>query len=726
MNRDRDDAPAAGGLARWPHTIRWRLLLAILPAVALGIMGIVLMQYLLARREMLDTVRTAVDESAKHAAANVDDLLRQRREDLFTLAESPLFADYYNNIDFQLWDEAETYRRELEKHLLRFSRRAEVYARILYVDPSGRPISVIERDHAGQAGPVPDIFQKVRRLPPGQWAVSGTEVLPDGASAVYYAKPIFDELGRFRGVFILGYDLAQIRHLLRNLVVGKTGRAWIRAADGELDGISARPAGSLVTSRQPIKELPWTLAVEAPLKEFLGPLQTIRNAAILAACLGFLVLVAILRWLVHSITRPVATLAEAARAIGRGDLSHRIAKVGGDELGGLSAAFNEMAGNLESNLRTNAELQGQLIQAEKLSAVGQLVSIVAHELNNPLGMMCNYSEMAMAQDCPPQIRADLATAHKHAKRCEKVVKNLLNFAHRSRLERGRTNLNEVARCALELLEYRLVKKAGVSLCADLAPELPDIIGDFQQLSQVLVNLINNACDAMEESPRKNIVLRTWRQGDRAHVSVTDTGCGIPEEVRGRIFQTFFTTKPVGRGTGLGLAICRQIAVAHGGSIDFTTKSGDGTTFELALPLPAAEELAATDAPPPQVLLAAVPGRRILVADDEPDQAAAIARTLREDGDEVDVATTGTEAVRLARERGYHLVISDFQMGTAKGSDVYQALKAKNPNPRIIFVTGDILNAEVLHFMEDTKAQFLTKPLVLPELQQAARRLLRQA
>ncbi|MDE2510173.1 MAG: response regulator, partial [Elusimicrobia bacterium] len=189
---------------------------------------------------------------------------------------------------------------------------------------------------------------------------------------------------------------------------------------------------------------------------------------------------------------------------------------------------------------------------------------------------------------------------------------------------------------------------------------------------------------------------------------------------------FFTTKEAGRGTGLGLPICRQIAREHGG--DVTVRSGAGgrgSIFRLELPLGKAEEFERIETMESPANYAAVPGRRVLVADDEEDIAEVVARLLREDGDFVEIARNGAEALALLARGSFDLVVSDIEMEHAKGTDIYAALASRGvlPATKIMFVTGDILNPKVLEFLSRTKSEYAVKPFEIQELRQTMRRLL---
>lgn len=714
---------------RLPARLSWRLMAAILPPVILAVGAIVWLQYHLARREILTAINRETALLAQRLAADIDGQFEQRRRDLLTLAETPLIVDYYRNTDFGLLEEAGAYRRELQRYFQNFYARSRVYARIAYLDERGAPVADV---NAAAGKPVPNsAVARARTLGPGGVSISEIYVRSDGLTVVDYAKPIVDERGRFKGTLLLTYDLARLREQLGGVVVGRRGVAYLRTAGGSrLQGSRRADDGlELLSAESPLSGRPWSVVVEAPLDDFLGPLKTVRDAALLTSLLGIAGLAIILLVLVRSITRPIAVLIEAARRFGGGDFSYRIAAGGSDELSTLSGAFNELGERLDNNKRLNAELQSQLIQAEKLSAVGQLISAVAHELNNPLGAISGYVQLAKLENDPAQLRRDLDHMYANVLRCRKVVDNLLFFVRQSRQERGRVDLNRAVDSALELLEYRLLKTDDVVVTRELASPPPLILGDFQQIVQILVNLINNACDAMNEVVRypegKRLILTTVSRGGRANIRVEDNGPGISAEATGRLFQPFFTTKDSGRGTGLGLSICAQIAGEHGGEIRVDNRPGEGCAFILDLPVGEEADFVRLANAEPPAPLPPVPGKRILIADDEKDIAEVIARLLAEDGDEVTVTHNGAEALRLLEERDFDLVISDMEMEAVKGPDIYKRLTVGGGKcaAKALFVTGDILNPRVLEFLGKVKAEHLAKPFDIDELRQTVRRML---
>jgi two-component system NtrC family sensor kinase len=244
-------------------------------------------------------------------------------------------------------------------------------------------------------------------------------------------------------------------------------------------------------------------------------------------------------------------------------------------------------------------LTEQLIQQEKLAAIGQLVSGVAHELNNPLAGVMAYAELLMASSAvaaEPETRQALETIRHEAMRASKIVSHLLTFARRQPSERVEVDLNSIVNDTLDLRRYA-IRTAQIELEVILDPALPHTWADPFQLQQVLLNLVGNAEQALNEwSGTRRIVVRTRRVGEQVELSVADSGPGVRAEMRDRIFNPFFTTKPVGQGTGLGLSISDGIVRDHCGRIRVESQPGEGATFVVELPIVAAP--AGTGAPPP--------------------------------------------------------------------------------------------------------------------------------
>jgi two-component system NtrC family sensor kinase len=230
-------------------------------------------------------------------------------------------------------------------------------------------------------------------------------------------------------------------------------------------------------------------------------------------------------------------------------------------------------------------LAEQLLQREKLAAVGQLVSGVAHELNNPLAGILAFSQLLMATPQPDHaVRDAVVTMNKEAKRAAKIISNLLLFARQRPPERTETDLNQVVRDAVELRRYAM-RTHQIEVHVELDPSLPTLLADGPQLQQVFLNLITNAEHALQDYPGdKRLTILTRLAGELLVVTVADSGPGVPLELRDRIFNPFFTTKKVGDGTGLGLSISDGIVREHGGQIRLASPPGEGAVFVVELPV----------------------------------------------------------------------------------------------------------------------------------------------
>lgn len=233
-----------------------------------------------------------------------------------------------------------------------------------------------------------------------------------------------------------------------------------------------------------------------------------------------------------------------------------------------------------AELRTKNE---QLLQSEKLAAIGELVAGVAHELNNPLAAVSLYSELLLEEIDSGDIRERMGIIYSQTERAINIVNKLLSFARKHEPNKSYISVNDSVTGAVELRSYEL-NLDNIKVVQDLDPDLPMIPADSNQLQQVFLNLIYNAEQAMKETHgRGKLVVQTRKAGDMIQVSFTDDGPGIPADKLKRVFEPFFTTKGVGKGTGLGLSICHGIIHEHGGKIDVESAEGKGTTFTVEIP-----------------------------------------------------------------------------------------------------------------------------------------------
>jgi two-component system, NtrC family, sensor kinase len=362
-------------------------------------------------------------------------------------------------------------------------------------------------------------------------------------------------------------------------------------------------------------------------------------------------------------------------------------------------------------------LQEQLIQSEKMSAIGQLIAGVAHDLNNPLASVVGFSDfLAEADEIPPQLVEPLQVIRQEAERAATIVKNLLSFARSHEGERKRQAIGPILESTLLLLRNQLMaNKVEATLEVDAG--LPDVEVNGNQIKQVFVNLINNATQAIaSDAPSGRIWVAAKKLREGVAVSITDSGPGMAEEVAARAFEPFFTTKGEGEGTGLGLSISQGILKEHGGRITLETKPGAGATFTVELPGGSRAALAEAIPAP------AVEGKRlrILVVDDEPHILYYMRATLESWGHSVEVASDGAYALERAIAGDFDVIICDLRMPHLSGREMYQKLARHDPRAaeRIIFATGDTVRGDTLQFLEALGRPYLHKPFTLAELRAA--------
>jgi signal transduction histidine kinase/CheY-like chemotaxis protein len=374
---------------------------------------------------------------------------------------------------------------------------------------------------------------------------------------------------------------------------------------------------------------------------------------------------------------------------------------------------------LESQAR---DLYHQLLQAEKMAALGQTISGVAHELNNPLATILTWSERLASSQVDRETRRGLETILQQSERAARIVRNLLTFARKRHTTRTMVDFNAVVRETLALRAYDQ-RVSNISTIEALASGLPQVFADPHQIQQVLLNLIINAEQAMLASHgRGTLIVRTWHDLDRdaAILEVSDDGPGVPPDVQNKIFDPFFTTKEVGKGTGLGLTVAYAIVQEHGGDIRISSEPGRGATFTVEVPAGVGALKARDDSleQPPAV----APGSMALVVEDEPALASAVAEALVDAGFSVDRAGDGQEALGRVRARAYDVIICDLKMPRVDGTAFYRTVTAETPAlaHRIIFMTGDVAGTDAERFLEESGCRWLSKPFRLNELLRVAR------
>ena len=323
------------------------------------------------------------------------------------------------------------------------------------------------------------------------------------------------------------------------------------------------------------------------------------------AILLTLATIGVLFW--HFVHEPVRLLRAGTVRLGQGELGVQIPVESNDELGDLAASFNEMSRQLraareESNAwahtledrvkRKTAELQHahtQMIQAEKLTSLGKLAAVVAHEINNPLSGILTYAKLlrrwiergdSLAGHAV-EMRDSLQLIENESRRCGDIVRNLLTFARVQPLNITDFDINRVVQQTIKLVEHKL-DLGNIAPHLELGANLPQIRGDSGQIEQLLLAMVMNAIEAMPREGNLHIVT-TAPDPDTIVIRVEDNGVGIPPDILPRLFEPFTTTKEEGKGVGLGLAISHAIVERHGGTIDVKSEVGRGTTFTITIP-----------------------------------------------------------------------------------------------------------------------------------------------
>jgi PAS domain S-box-containing protein len=363
-----------------------------------------------------------------------------------------------------------------------------------------------------------------------------------------------------------------------------------------------------------------------------------------------------------------------------------------------------------------------LHQSEKLSALGELLASVAHELNNPLSVVVGQALLMKETAGDPRIVERAGRIGDAAERCARIVKAFLAMARQQPLERTLLDPARVLRAAIALVEEAL-RSDGIVLQQHIAGSLPPIKGDEGQLVQVLVNLVTNALHALHEhhGVRRVQIAASYRERTREVVlKVKDTGPGVPEEIRSRIYEPLFTTRKVGAGTGLGLAVCHRIIDAHGGILHLEDSPDGGATFSIRLPV--ADDRRAGTAVAPQD-----PSRprplQVLVLDDEPEVARMLAEIAVSEGHRPHVAHSAAAAFELLARRPVDVILSDMRMPDRDGQAFFEELGRRHPRlcARVVFVTGDTLTPRVRRFLERSRRPQLEKPVRPAELREVLRR-----
>jgi len=376
---------------------------------------------------------------------------------------------------------------------------------------------------------------------------------------------------------------------------------------------------------------------------------------------------------------------------------------------------------LARDITDQKHTEHQLQQAEKLSAMGQLVSGVAHEINNPAAIISGFAQTLLLDVVKPEQREMLQMIYDEASRIGRITANLLAFARAGGSQRTLVDLNDIVRRTFALRSYHLTT-LNIAVSLELSPAEPKFWADPSELQQMLLNLLINAEQALVSvETARTIVVRTVASEDDVRLEVADSGPGIAPEIRAKIFDPFFTTKPEGVGTGLGLSICYGIAREHGGRISVDSPAGRGATFVVALPRdPRREGRPLPEAPAPGP--PATGTVTVLIVDDETALRSALLKFLGRRGIQGEGVADGGDALRALQERDFDVIISDVRMPGMNGREFMERLRRERPAlvARLIFSTGDTFAPETAALIQEAGRPTVTKPFDFAELERVIR------
>jgi signal transduction histidine kinase/ActR/RegA family two-component response regulator len=447
---------------------------------------------------------------------------------------------------------------------------------------------------------------------------------------------------------------------------------------------------------------PWAIVVDQNLAEAYVGINSLKTLFVTFGVVFILIAMGSLMFILRSFTRPVEVLTAAARRIAEGDLVGGFTLDRSDEIGVLSKTLDDMKTKLKASY-------DRILHSEKMAMMGQVVAGIAHELNNPLTIVVGNIQLMMTRELNEKNVQSLTRIKDGAERAARIVRNLLAFARQEKPARKPTDVNVVLKRTLELRAYEL-KVSNIEVSTEFAPQLLETTADPYQLQQVFLNLIVNAEQAMIDAHGKGLLrLSTRLEAGKILIFFSDDGPGIPRENLRRIFEPFFTTKPVGKGTGLGLSICQAIISEHGGTIEVESTAGRGTTFVVELPVQRWVQQPVANPAPARVETTV--RKRILVVEDEAQIRQLFEDVIQGAGHDVETAPNGRVALELIDRYKFDLIISDVKMPEISGAEFYAALRRKGAalERRVIFVTGDLMNAETLKFVESTGCPWLGKP-----------------
>ncbi len=407
-------------MSRMKLTIYQKLLLFTLPIVCFSILAVGYYSFFIAKEETMDGIRSTVLRQAEDTARELDRLCKQASIDLITLSEITSIRDYYNNIDFELYNEAELCRKSIETFMLNFSRRSRVYSGGTYINEKGTEVSkVIKNEVRSKRGNLKDspFFRKAGRLKPEEIDISPVEVGKEGQGLILrHATPIYNEIGEFKGVMTLDLDFDGVQESVRSVKIGKTGYAYLIDEQGSLlthhessqtgpptglaelkevtvkmiagkkgSELYSTPGGEHLIGYAPVESPKWSVGVTAPLSDFMGAINQIKINSALVMLVSMLIATFGVLFIARSLSHPIKELVGYTRAVSNGSFDQQMTVSSKDEIGELARSFNEMTRRIKSSqeeieawnrgLEERVRITSGELRAEKEKLEGTFVSM---------------------------------------------------------------------------------------------------------------------------------------------------------------------------------------------------------------------------------------------------------------------------------------------------------------------------------------------------------------
>jgi len=378
-----------------------------------------------------------------------------------------------------------------------------------------------------------------------------------------------------------------------------------------------------------------------------------------------------------------------------------------------------MSGIAEDVTDRKIEME-RLAEAGRLLSIGELVSGVAHEINNPLANINLYSEALIEQDLPESVVEDLQIILDQGKRAAAIVRNLLQFARKSSPEITTVAAREFVESCIELKNHEF-RVNNISAEVNVQSDRPNIKIDENLMTQVIVNILTNAEQACVLANGRGHISVTVQEIDGStRISISDDGPGIPKEDQSKVFDPFFTTKEAGEGTGLGLSVSYGIIAQLGGNLWVESDGLTGSTFHIELPTVEVETSPGTRGNGHSPDSNGVSPLSVLVVDDEPDLRFILSKLIEREGHTADQAVDGDEAWQKLRSLHYDCVLLDLRMAGTDGQKLFQQISSSNPDlaANVIFITGDVASAKTRSFLQPLDNIVLEKPISIADLGQA--------